>query len=205
MTPFKNRLKTPEEIELEHKYQQLARIKADLLGREQDYNRLKSIIRMFEQVYEDILGVRIQTLEDLEWQLKGLLGETGRDVSSESLKQSPSYTHFQHTTDLLDDDEAPQDAANLSLKSLYRGVAKAVLPRGSSDPAPAIADVPGRRVFAEQRFSASAARYYASAVCPSASCIRHCCFWATFNAVWQSGQLATWAWRAWACDASSKP
>lgn len=26
MTPFKNRLKTPEEIELEHKYQRLAKV-----------------------------------------------------------------------------------------------------------------------------------------------------------------------------------
>jgi hypothetical protein len=126
-------LKTPEEIELEHKYQQLAGVKADLQRREQVYSRLKSEIRAFEQVYEDILGARIQHLEDLEWQLKGLLGETKADGPGEPLKQSPSYTHFQHTTDLLDDDEAPQDAANLSLKSLYRGVAKAVHPDLASD------------------------------------------------------------------------
>jgi uncharacterized protein involved in exopolysaccharide biosynthesis len=62
MTPFRSRLKTPEEIELEHKYQQLVRVKADLQQREQDYNRLKSEIRMFEQVYEDVLGARIETL-----------------------------------------------------------------------------------------------------------------------------------------------
>ena len=133
MTPFKNRLKTPEEIELEHKYQQLVQVKADLQRREQEYNRLKSEIRMFEQVYEDILGVRIQTLEDLEWQLKGLLGEVTVETSTEEKKPSPSYTHFQHTTDLLDDDEVPQDGANLSLKSLYRSVAKAVHPDLASD------------------------------------------------------------------------
>lgn len=133
MTPFKNRLKTPEEIELEHKYQQLVQIKADLQHREQAYNQLKSEIRMFEQVYEDILGVRIQTLEDLEWQLKGLLGETVAESSTESLKQSTSHTHFQHTTDLLDDEEVPQNVANLSLKSLYRGVAKAVHPDLAAD------------------------------------------------------------------------
>ena len=133
MTPFKNRLKTPEEIELEHKYQQLVQVKADLQRREQEYNRLKSEIRMFEQVYEDILGVRIQTLEDLEWQLKGLLGEVTEETATEEKKPSPSYTHFHHTTDLLDDDEAPQDGANLSLKSLYRSVAKAVHPDLASD------------------------------------------------------------------------
>ena len=133
MTPFKNRLKTPEEVELEHKYQQLVQVKAELQKREQDYSCLKNEIRMFEQVYEDILGVRIQTLEDLEWQLKGLLGEATVESSAEPLKQSPSYTHFQHTTDLLDDEEVPQEGANLTLKSLYRGVAKAVHPDLAAD------------------------------------------------------------------------
>lgn len=133
MTPYKNNLKTPEEVELEHKYQLLAQVRSDLQQHEQVYSRLKAEIRMFEQVYEDILGVRIQTLEDLEWQLKGLLGETPDESSSEPLKQSPSYTHFQHTTDLLDDDETPQDVASISLKSLYRGVAKAVHPDLAAD------------------------------------------------------------------------
>ncbi|NTW98473.1 MAG: hypothetical protein HGB35_00755 [Geobacteraceae bacterium] len=133
MTPFKNRLKTPEEIELEHKYQQLIQVKAELQRREQDYSRLKSEIKTFEQVYEDILGVRIETLENLEWQLNGLLGEMRAEKPDEPLKQSPSYTHFQHSTDLLDDDEVPQDVANLSLKSLYRGVAKAVHPDLAAD------------------------------------------------------------------------
>lgn len=136
MTPFKNRLKTPEEVELEHKYQLLAGVKADLQRREQEYSRLKSEIRKFEQMYEEMLGFRIQTLEDLEWQLMGLLGESKADGPAQTLKQqSPSYTHFQHTTDLLDDDETPQDGANLSLKSLYRGVAKAVHPDLAADEA----------------------------------------------------------------------
>ena len=132
MTPFKNRLKTPEEVELEHKYQQLVHVKADLQRRERDYSNLKTEIRVFEQVYEDILGVRIQTLEDLEWQLKGYLGETKLDISAEPLKQSTSYNNFQHTTDLLDDEE-PQDVSVLSLKSIYRGVAKAVHPDLAAD------------------------------------------------------------------------
>lgn len=135
MSPFKNRLKTPEEIELEYKYQQLASVKAELQHHEQMYSALKSEIRMFEQVYEDILGVRIETLEDLEWQLKGLLGEAVIESGAEPLKQSPAYSHFQHTTDLLDDEEPSQDNANLSLKSLYRGVAKAVHPDLATDEA----------------------------------------------------------------------
>lgn len=135
MTPFKNRLKTPEEIELDHKYNKLAGFKADLQLLEQAYNTLKSEIRMFEQVYEDILGTRIEVLEDLEWQLQGLLGEGAKAVSAASLKQEPSFSHFHHTTDLLDDEESPVDTADLSLKSLYRGVAKAVHPDLASDEA----------------------------------------------------------------------
>lgn len=133
MTPFKNRLKTPEEIELEHKYQKLARCQSELLQHEQLYGALKAEIIMFEQVYEDILGVRIEALEDLEWQLQGLLGDAAEEYAAGSLKQEEAFSHFHHTTDLLDDDDSPPDTANLSLKSLYRGVAKAVHPDLASD------------------------------------------------------------------------
>jgi hypothetical protein len=128
VTPYKNRLKTPEEIELDHKYEQLTAVKAELQRHERVYNSLKSEIRMFEQVYEDILGCRIQALDDLEWQLKGLLGESVADYSSTTAKVPPTYSHFQHTTDLLDDEDVVQNVDNLSLKSLYRAVAKAVHP-----------------------------------------------------------------------------
>ncbi|HIJ95201.1 MAG TPA: hypothetical protein HPP94_05610 [Desulfuromonadales bacterium] len=126
MTPFRNRLKTPEEIELDHKYRQLSRLKSELQQRELDYRRLKGEIRLFEQIYEDILGVRISELEELEWQLKGLISSDQR-ASTEPATQSSVYTHFDHTTDLLDDEPLP-GSADLSLKSLYRGVAKAVHP-----------------------------------------------------------------------------
>lgn len=133
MSPFRSRLKSPEEIELEHKYQELKRLNDQLQLHEFAYRQLKSEIRVFEQVYEDILGCRIETLEDLEWQLKGLLGDVAADVMAESGRQEPCFSHFEHTTDLLDDDEPMQDVAELSLKSLYRGVAKAVHPDLASD------------------------------------------------------------------------
>lgn len=134
MTPFRNRLKTPEEIELEHKYQKLATSKSELKKYENDYNNLKSEIRMFEQVYEDILGSRIEALEDLEWQLQGLLGNDQAHRSESESGPEPVYSHFQHITDLLDDDNnSSSDTADLSLKSLYRGVAKAVHPDLASD------------------------------------------------------------------------
>ncbi len=136
MTPFRNRLKTPEEIELDRKYGQLSEVKGELAVTERIYDALKNEIRLFEQVYEDILGVRIQTLEDLEWQLKGLLGEATVDESgSETIKQS-TFTPLHNSTDLLDDDESTLDAgSSVSLKSLYRGVAKAVHPDLAADDA----------------------------------------------------------------------
>jgi len=127
MSQFQSRLKSPEEIELEHKYQKLAGLKVDLVLREQVYSTLKSEIRMFEQVYEEILGARIEVLEDLEWQLQGFLGEHIIKRKTEPLEQQSLFTHIQQSTDLLDDDIQP-DNSNLSLKSLYRGVAKAVHP-----------------------------------------------------------------------------
>lgn len=133
MSPFQSRLKTPEEIELEHKYQKLARLKADLLQYEQAYSAIKTEIKMFERVYEDILGARIEVLEDLEWQLRGFLGEAATESKAESLKQEQQFSHFHHTTDLLDEDDYQPDISNLSIKSLYRGVAKAVHPDLASD------------------------------------------------------------------------
>ena len=126
MTPFRNRLKTPEEIELDHKHRHLSRLKSKLQQREMDYRRLKGEIRLFEQIYQEILGVRISELEDLELQLKGLLS-TDQGAPIEPATQSSVFTHFDHTTDLLDDEPLP-GSADLSLKSLYRSVAKAVHP-----------------------------------------------------------------------------
>jgi len=133
MSPFQNRLKTPEEIELDHKYQRLAQCKADLLLHEKAYSLLKSEIRIFEQVYEDILGVRLGVLDDLEWQLRGILGETVTESKIESLREEQQFSYFHNTTDLLDEDDCQPDPSNLSIKSLYRGVAKAVHPDLASD------------------------------------------------------------------------
>lgn len=127
MSQFQSHLKSPEEIELERKYQKLSGLKVDLVLREKSYTTLKFEIKMFEQVYEEILGARIEALEDLEWQLQGFLGEGGGERKAESLSQQSLFTHIQQSTDLLDDDIQP-DSSNLSLKSLYRGVAKAVHP-----------------------------------------------------------------------------
>lgn len=134
MSPFRDRLKTPEEIELDRKRVVLARAREQLAEQERIFSGLKSEIRMFEQLYEEILGVRIVELEDLEWQLNGLLGVDDVADETDYCPCDESFARFEHRTDLLDDDaEFVQDSPQKSLKSLYREVAKAIHPDLASD------------------------------------------------------------------------
>lgn len=133
MGPFHNRLKTPEEIELDRKRDELSRLQLQQTELEQEFADLKSGIRRFEQEYERALGSRIAMLEEMEWQLKGLLEPEDRFHSRDS---SPDETvaHFQCRTDLLDEDDvSAADGPRKSLKSLYREVAKAIHPDLASD------------------------------------------------------------------------
>lgn len=133
MTAAYNRLKSPEEIELGKKKNELARIQEQLAVHEQAFVELRQEIRTFEQLYEQILGSRIATLEDLEWQLKGLLG-SGDAAETDDARLPDDFTHFQTRSDLLDDDGDPvKTSAQKSLKSLYREVAKAIHPDLASD------------------------------------------------------------------------
>lgn len=133
MSPFRNRLKTPEEIELDRKRSELACVQGQLAERERVFTAFRTEIRMFEQVYEEILGTRIAELEELEWQLKGLLGaeEVAEVADTPYYKECFSYSH--HRTDLLDDDDLPLDVPQKSMKNLYREVAKAIHPDLASD------------------------------------------------------------------------
>jgi hypothetical protein len=134
--PFHNRLKTPEEAELERKQRELKRYQVELGDWERMFSGLKAEIRTFEQLYEDTLGGRITALEELEWQLDGILGTEKTPPRREQPSDEQAFSHFHHTTDLLDEeDETPPDTSSMSLKSLYRGVAKAVHPDLASDEA----------------------------------------------------------------------
>jgi len=133
MTAAYNKLKSPEEIELGKKKNELARIQEQLAVHEQAFAELRQGIKKFEQLYEQLLGGRISILEDLEWQLKGMLGSEGTADADDSLQQD-DFTHFQTRSDLLDDDADPvKTSAQKSLKSLYREVAKAIHPDLASD------------------------------------------------------------------------
>ncbi|NVN93489.1 MAG: hypothetical protein HXX11_23230, partial [Desulfuromonadales bacterium] len=134
MPPYRNRLKTPEEIELDKKRDELSRFQWHLAELEQTCADLKAEIRRFEQTYETTLGARISTLEDLEWQLKGLLGSDDIIHDNDTAAYEESIAHFHRRTDLLDEDDTPApDGPQKSLKSLYREVAKAIHPDLATD------------------------------------------------------------------------
>ena len=121
MSPFRSRLKTPEEVELDRKRGELAGLQGHLAERERFFSVFKAEIRRFELLYEEALGARIAQLEDLEWQLEGLLDGDRGAVALEPSDDEQEFTRFQHYTDLLDEDEEPEpDAPRQSLKHLYR-------------------------------------------------------------------------------------
>lgn len=129
MTPFRTRLKTPEEVELEKKQAELVRLSQQLSGRETEFRALKTSIKVFERVYEEVLGHRISILEELEWQLSGLLGQ--QSTHEDPLNGKPevdAFTYFHHRTDLLDETDSPPDTLHKSFKTLYRDVAKTIHP-----------------------------------------------------------------------------
>jgi len=134
MSPFRNRLKTPEEIELDRKQAEYVRCSKQLAEHESVFNALKTEIRVFERVYEEVLGHRIAILEELEWQLDGLLGkEADQDEPSPDIPSKDAFSYFHHRTDLLDDAEQGDDSPKKSFKTLYRDVAKTIHPDLASD------------------------------------------------------------------------
>jgi Leucine-rich repeat (LRR) protein len=131
MSYFHRRLKRPEEIELELKQRELGRYRDELTRWQQTITALKAEIRDFEQLYQVSLGSRITLREELEWQVNGILGAGAAEAEREAPPgEQVGASH--RITDLLDDDPEfnilPPDIPHKSLKSLYRGVAKAVHP-----------------------------------------------------------------------------
>jgi len=90
------------------------------------------VIRQFEQLYEQTLGSRIEVLEELEWQLKGIL-DNGECLEPDDSGIAENFESFRTKSDLLDDEEPKYATEQKSLKSLYREVAKAIHPDLASD------------------------------------------------------------------------
>lgn len=130
-------MKSPEAIELAKKRRELAELLDEQSLIERELAAIKAEIRVFENSYQQMLGSRIAELEQLEWQISGLLG------TGEAGEEHHKYFHTteqQHSksrtgkTPLLDDD--PDNTGILeekSLKSLYREVAKTIHPDLAGD------------------------------------------------------------------------
>ncbi len=130
-------MKSPEEIELAKKRQELAELLEEQSLIERELAAIKAEIRIFERSYEQMLGGRISELEQLEWQISGLTGSSENDeeyhkyfhtTEQESIKGS-----YIRTTLLDDDPDTTSVLEEKSLKSLYREVAKSIHPDLASD------------------------------------------------------------------------
>ena len=136
MSPYRNRLKSPEEVELERKRAELARLQERLAEREQFYSAFRGEIREFELLYDEVLGSRITVLDDLEWQLDGLLGKSAPEKVTVQQHKWDADQSFKHYSDLLDEATGPEpDIYGKNLKNLYREVAKAIHPDLAGDDA----------------------------------------------------------------------
>ena len=130
-------MKSPEEIELAKKRRELADLLEDQSIAERELAAIKSEIRVFERSYEQMLGSRIAELEQLEWQISGLLGTGEADEEHHkyfhTTESSPSGSNFSRTTLLDDDADSTTLLEEKSLKSLYREVAKSIHPDLAGD------------------------------------------------------------------------
>lgn len=124
-------MKSPEEIELAKKRQELAGLLEEQSRCERDLSAIKAEIRVFERAYEQLLDGRISELEQLEWQISGLLGSDAGEEHHKYYHTSDYETTSRPlgTTSLLDDDpDTTTILEEKSLKALYREVAKTIHP-----------------------------------------------------------------------------
>ncbi|GAM08478.1 hypothetical protein OR1_00750 [Geobacter sp. OR-1] len=128
------RLKFPEEIELESKEAELARLKLAHKASRENLVKLKSELRAFERVYHLVIGVRIAELDALEAQICGTADECCNMSDEIHTSADAEWSGHLHASDLLNDDRDPaENTAQKSLKALYREVAKTIHPDLAQD------------------------------------------------------------------------
>jgi hypothetical protein len=130
-------MKSPEELELAKKRLELSDLIEEQSLIERELAAIKAEIRIFERSYEQILGGRISELEQLEWQISGLLGtgeaEEEHHKYFHTSEQESSSSRFTRTSWLDDDPDNTSILQEKSLKALYREIAKLIHPDLSSD------------------------------------------------------------------------
>lgn len=123
-------LKFPEEVELESKQAEFARLQADRFARITVLQQLKTELRSFERHYDQVIGQRIAELDKLETDIAGT-GETLEEATgAPGTDAAGEWSGHLHASDLIDEDDAESDLdiTKKSLKALYREVAKSIHP-----------------------------------------------------------------------------
>lgn len=130
---------TPEEREVERKRAELAALESGLAERELELATLQAELKVFEQRYLAIVGVRYAGLDEIEAQIAQILARrTPADVEAqEHAEQARSQAKDSAgATGAAREEPTPtRFIAGESLRSLYRQVAKAVHPDLAGDPA----------------------------------------------------------------------
>lgn len=123
-------LKFPEEIELENKQAEFARLQSDRFAQIKVLQQLKIELRSFERHYDQVIGQRIAELDRLEAQLNGTQESAAEKQEKPGSTPANEWSGHLHATDLIDEDDAEStlDITKKSLKSLYREVAKSIHP-----------------------------------------------------------------------------
>lgn len=130
-------MKSPEAIELAKKRRELAELLEEQSLIERELASVKAEIRIFENSYQQMLGGKITELEQLEWQISGLLGtgESGEEHHKyyHTTEQQSTKSRAGKTTLLDDDPDSTGILEEKSLKALYREVAKTIHPDLAGD------------------------------------------------------------------------
>jgi hypothetical protein len=123
------RLKYPEEIELESKLAELERLKQQHAATRDKLAKLRIELRMFERVYDQVLGKRIAELDRLEALLGISESSTGSSSGNGRQHLDGEWTGHLHADGLFpNESETTEDVEQRKLKALYREVAKAIHP-----------------------------------------------------------------------------
>lgn len=129
-----NQQRLPEEIELDHKQDELAALQAEHAAARAELQKLRGEIARFEGEYEKTVGRRIAELERIEGEIAELSGSQpggGQDAGEPRGSGAGYAAQPEEESDREDLDADPAQLRrfeDLEIKALYREVAKAIHP-----------------------------------------------------------------------------
>ena len=131
------RRQTPEEKELHKKLSELASLEAELAQHELDLATLQAELRVFENRYLRVIGVRYTELDEIEAQIAEALARLNpkdnkaKEKAEKARYQAQESAHA--TGNIPEQKESLKFKPSENLKKLYREVAKSIHPDLSTD------------------------------------------------------------------------